>query len=249
MGFIKEFINELKGIVFVKKCVACMKLLPYDYEGYLCFDCENEWNDSKFEICPTCKNEQIKCNCTRGKQYVDSVRNLAMYTHTEHDSVTNRLIYSMKRSNNDDVFVFLASELEKYILPKKPLHNTVVVSVPRIPVSIRRYGYDHANVLAKKVASILDIAYVDIMRHKGGKVEQKALNSLQREINARKNCVVREKYIPKIKGKNILLIDDIITTGAMTGACAELLKKNGAKRVDCILVAKNRFNQKNYSLY
>lgn len=243
MYSIKAYIDKILNIVFVKKCVACRKLLPYDYVGKLCSDCEEEWEESKDEICPNCYKQQIKCRCGFGKSDVDSVRHLALYDHNNFDSVTNRLIYALKKCNSSDVFDFIADQMIENIISKEHLDNTVCVNVPRNPRAVRRYGYDHAKVLAKLIAGKLNIEYVDALVHIGGKSEQKKLNHIQRYENAKKNCRIDPSCVEKIKGKRVLLVDDIGTTGAMSKVCSMLLKQNGAVRVDCVLAAKNEFNK------
>ena len=239
MNRIKECINKILNIIFVKKCIACKNLLDYDFEKSLCKECSDEWENAKTDICADCLQEQIKCRCKFINSQTDSVRHLAMYSPYDNECVTNKIIYALKRSNSDDVFEFIANEMVENLISKKNLYNTVCASVPRSPNAIRRYGYDHAKLLAKRVAQKLGIEYVDVLAHKGGKVEQKKLNYVQRIDNAKKNCYIKPKYISKIKGKRVLLIDDIGTTGAMTNACTLLLKENGAFRVECILAAKN----------
>lgn len=243
MNSIKRYIDSILSVIFVKKCIACRVLLEYDSDKKLCPDCEREWKESKAEICPDCYEEQIDCRCSFWRSNVDSVRHLALYSHDEIDSVTNRLVYALKKSNNDDVFDFVADEMVENLISRKNLYNTVCVSVPRNPKSIRKYGYDHAKKLAKRVADRLGVEYVDFLKHRGGKSEQKKLNYAQRIENAKNNCYVNESNIGKIKGKRVLLIDDIGTTGAMTGACTALLKQHGAYRVDCVLAAKNKRNK------
>lgn len=239
MNKIKKLFNSFFNAICVKKCVACKKLLNYDSEKLLCDDCDEEWEIAKMMVCTFCKEDHIDCRCGFGKKSVDSVRHLALYDDKDRESVVNKIIYRLKNSNDDSVFEFVADEMIKYIIEKKGLINTVCVSVPRNPRAINRYGYDHAEKLARIVADKLGIEYVNALRHRGGKTEQKNLKKQQREINAKKNCYIAESEIPKIKGRKILLIDDIGTTGAMTGVCAEILKNNGALKVKCVLAAKS----------
>ena len=239
---IKNFLDSILNTVFVKKCVACKELLAHDSERMLCDACFEEWEDAKSEVCPDCLKEQIDCRCGVKSRYVDSVRHLALYSHYHTDSVPNRIVYALKRSNNDSVFDFVSDEMIKLLLPKTVYGNTVCVGVPRNPMAIRKYGYDHAKLLARIVAKKLGVEYADVLGHNGGRVEQKTLNSEQRIVNARKNCYVIPSMADCIKGKRVLLIDDIITTGASLSVCAELLKNNGALRVDCIVAARNERN-------
>ena len=236
---IKNIWNRITSIIFVKKCVSCKELLPYDYEGYLCLKCLGEWELQKMELCPTCHKEQTECRCAFGKEGVDSLRHLVLYQHDDKEKVSNRIVYSLKNSNEKSVFDFVSREMVDNIINTKRLDNTVVVGVPRNPNSIKEYGYDHAKKLAKSVAEILNIEYVDVLYHSGGLREQKSLNKQQRELNAKRKCYIAPEKAELVRGKRILLVDDMATTGAMTGACAQLLKENGATEVNCILAAKN----------
>ena len=162
-----------------------------------------------------------------------------LYQDDDKQKVSNRVVYALKKSNDESVFEFVANEMVENIIDTKRLDNTVVVGVPRNPNSIKMYGYDHAKRLAKKVAEMLKVEYVDVLYHSGGLKEQKSLNSQQRALNAKRKCYINSKKVSLIKGKRILLVDDMATTGAMTGACAQLLKDNGALVVNCIVAAKN----------
>ena len=172
------------------------------------------------------------------------MRHLALYDHTDREWVVNRIVYALKNSNADEVFEFVAREMADNLIDKKLLNNAVFVGIPRSPRSVRKYGYDHAKKLAKKLAEITSGECVDALGHRGGDVEQKKLNKFQRALNAKENCFIKEKAIPKIKGKIVYLVDDIATTGAMTGACAEILHKNGATKVLCLLTATNKLQKK-----
>ncbi len=240
MSNIKDILNRLLAVMCVKKCVGCKELLAFDYEGSLCPRCAEEWDEAKSIVCDRCYEMQSKCSCGFGKRYVDSVRHLALYDHTKKDYVVNRLVYALKKSNNDEVFDFVAREMANILVTDKKLDNTVVVNIPRSPTSVRRYGYDHAKKLAKRVSELLNVEYVDALGHLGGKTEQKMLNKQQREQNAKNNCYIKQDMTDRLKGKTVFLVDDIGTTGAMTGVCAELLHKNGVIKVKCILAAKNK---------
>ena len=239
MNKLTKIIKSIINIATVRKCVACGELLEYDREGYMCHRCETEWFLLKREVCPNCFEAHVDCRCGFKKGYVDSVRHLVAYSNEEKDCVSNKLVYALKKSNDDDVFEFVANEMADNLINKSMLKNAVVAAVPRNPVAIRRYGYDHAKKLAKRLAQKLDVAYVDVLAHSGGKTEQKMLNMVQREQNARKNVYLISDNVCLIKNKTVILVDDIGTTGAMTGVCGEILKKNGAKRVCCVLAAKN----------
>lgn len=239
-----HFFKKILDYVCVKKCVACDELLEFDYDGFLCPECAREWDEAKRTVCDRCFKMHSKCRCSFGKQYVDGMRHLALYDHADREWVVNKIVYAMKKRNADDVFEFVAREMVDNLIDKNTLNNAIFVGIPRSPKSVRKYGYDHAKKLAKTLAEISDGEYIDALGHRGGAIEQKTLNRVQRALNAKENCFIKDKALPKIKGKTVFLVDDIATTGAMTGAYAEILHKNGAEKVLCLLAAKNKL-QKN----
>lgn len=239
MNKFKKRILKFLDLFFVRKCVSCGELLAYDSDEYLCGECKVKWKEEKNIACSQCGKRQSQCTCGFGKKYVDSVRHLAIYDPEDREKVANNVVYALKKSNVDLVFEFVAREMKDTLVGEIDPKDTVCTNVPRSPKSIKIYGYDHAKKLADFLADELGIEYVDILRHSGGKTEQKTLNKEQRILNAREKCFVRKEVAYKIKGKTVLLVDDIGTTGAMTGVCAELLHGCGAKSVRCVLFAKN----------
>ena len=235
----RKILDSICDVFFVKKCVSCGQLLEYDTKEWLCEECKNEWLGAKQEKCDVCGKAQTKCRCGFYQLSHDSVRHLALYRAAETDSVINRIVYALKQSNNKDVFDFVAHEMVNDIVPKS-IENTVCVSAPRSVGAIRKNGYDHSKKLARRVAELLDVEYVDALRHNGKKSEQKQLKLREERLaNVGKYCCVNEKTIGKVKGKNVLLIDDIGTSGATTHICTSLLKSAGALQVCCILCARN----------
>lgn len=239
----KAFFSGFLAMFFPKRCVACGELLEFDYRDCLCPDCREEWDEAKVEICEVCGKTQTRCRCAYGKEHVDMVRHLAAYDHNKREGVANRIVYNLKKSNYNVLFLFVADEMANELVDFKVDENTVVAGVPRSPGSVRRYGYDHAKKLARVLAERLEVGYLDALGHYGGKQEQKTLNKSQRALNAKENCYLKNGVGDSLKGKTVLLVDDIITTGAMTGACAEQLHLGGAKRVICLLAAKNRLDK------
>ena len=235
----KSFLDKLCDVFFVKKCVACGRLLEYDSEHSLCDECLNDWIGSKQEKCVVCNKEQTKCRCGFYQLNHDSVRHLALYRAAEVDSVTNRLVYALKKSNNVKVFDFVAREMVENIVFKS-LDGTICVGAPRSVSAIRKNGYDHSKKLARKVAELTNTEYVDALVHKGRASEQKQIKHREERLeNVRQNICLNNKSIDKIRGKRVLLIDDIGTSGATTHVCTELLKNAGAVSVCCILCARN----------
>ena len=133
-------------------------------------------------------------------------------------------IYSLKKDNRADVVKRCASILEKSV--KNSLDDPskyIITNVPRRRKAKLEIGYDHAELLAKELAKRLGAEYLPLLKSTS-KREQKKLIGKARI----KNVKVEIKNKADIKGKRIIIVDDIITSGASVAACATKLRSIGA---------------------
>ena len=145
------------------------------------------------------------------------------------------LIYRLKRDNRHDVVEFLVSELKRSLSNKNAkLENTVITSVPRRRQSVRKYGFDHAEALGKLLAKELNLEYKRLLKSRAKKDQKKSHGKDDRLKNAQFDYI---RNAPSLKGQNVLLVDDIITTGASIGAAATLIKGLGAKKITALALA------------
>ena len=111
-----------------------------------------------------------------------------------------------------------------------------------VPVSARRKrerGYDKVELLAKVVGKELARDPVPLLKKVRHNRPQSGISGMK-ERRANALDAYREINPEAIAGKRILLLDDIITTGATAGECAKVLRKHGAIEVHCAAVAAAR---------
>lgn len=109
-----------------------------------------------------------------------------------------------------------------------------VVHVPTVPARVRARGYDQSLLLARQLAKIRGWQQIELLRRVGvqrqvGANRQTRLDQLSGAFRA-----IRPVYI---KGNHILLVDDVVTTGATLSAAAKTLKSAGAKSVSAVVLA------------
>lgn len=115
----------------------------------------------------------------------------------------------------------------------------MLVPVPSGYLSVRKRGFPPAKVIAKRVSALLGLPMVCAVRAAADKTEQKLLSDKGRRENARKSfCLSRSAGA--VKGKRVLLIDDVSTTGSTLSAVAKLLLDHGASEVNAAVFAKAR---------
>lgn len=238
---------RIREILFPPACSACGSLLdrPDFLSGKaLCKACMQEWERQKNEPCEICAKPVRLCRCMTGdmEEYqCEAFCKLTYYMHGRREPVQNRLIYAIKQERTRRTVDFLARELvpsvqalllEQRLLPE----NTVLTYVPRATAARLEYGTDQARELAAALARELSIPMLPLLERISGRGHaQKHLNSAERIKNAKKTYRVCD--CKGAKGKTVLLVDDIVTSGATMASCSRLLKRAGARRIFAVAVA------------
>lgn len=113
-----------------------------------------------------------------------------------------------------------------------------------LPVPLHRWRllkrrYNQSALLAKKIHQLTKIPTNPfILERIHATQSQGHLNFIERTSNVKSAFFISPKNAEKIAGKNIIVVDDVMTTGATANECAKILKKSGATRVDILCVAK-----------
>ena len=124
--------------------------------------------------------------------------------------------------------------------PNKPKifsgENFVLVPVPLFRKQKRRRGFNQAELIAQELSRFFQIPLEAANLIKIRKTKSQArLNKEQREVNLKNSFALKNPAV--IAGRKIILIDDVITTGATLEECAKALKQAGAKQVWGLAVA------------
>lgn len=209
----------LMELLFPPKCVLCGALLQSG-ETDLCRSCRTD--------APEYPNHKIKL------QFLDSFAAVWYYEGNVRGSLL-RYKFRNARSYSVSYGKILAMKL----LNEYPDGFDLLTWVPVSRLRKLRRGYDQVELLAKAVGSELGMTPVPTLK----KIRNNRPQSRQKDAAARRANVLGAYRIvgdAQIAGKRILLLDDILTTGATAGECARMLLSAGAKEVHCAAVAAAR---------
>lgn len=232
--------DALRVALFPKKCMCCGEII--DEDGDLCSICENgiEVIDPK-KRCRFCGNEREYCTCKSRVYYFKNI--LCIY---ENDGIARKALYRYKLSRKSHYALFFAEKMAQSINTEfKGIKFSAVISVPTSSHSMLTRGFDHSKLLAQIVAEKIGVPY------RKGIIKCRWFSRSQHksEFSDRfSNTKNKYYFTKKIKYKNVLLVDDIKTTGASLDACARQLLLAGAENVYCVTatsaVNKNKKLQK-----
>jgi len=234
----------LRCLIAGEKCIACGEMNTHG-QGLMCPACEDELKRSHLLICPDCNRYARDCVCPSRIMQNNNLEVLIKYAFYDadlRDSALNRIIRRLKRVPDRLAFSYFAAILSQPLSALAAARsftkeNTVIVHIPRSKRTIARDGHDQAELLASAIAKRSGFRHVALLnRLKHGK-QQKYLHIDERIENVKGMFGALRRR--DIKGKNVILVDDLVTTGATVSEAAKLLYECGALYVACICIAKS----------
>ena len=205
--------------LFPPKCVLCGKLLDND----------------EMDLCHTCRVEAPYYPGTKSKlQFLDSFTAVWYYEENVRLSLIRFKFYNARSFARPYGRLLAMKLLQQY-----PEGFDILTWVPISYLRKRRRGYDQVELLARAVGQELGLTPIPLLKKIRNNRQQ---SSITGEAERRANVlgVYRVLDEDSSQGKRILLLDDILTTGATAGECARVLLTAGAKEVHCAAVAAAR---------
>ncbi len=227
-------LRRLVGLLYVPRCGACgVRLFPDG--GALCEVCHASYRMATGALCPYCGHPFSECLCTStalSRAGIREVVKLFEYRRGEGDSPPNRLLYLLKRRAPRNVIAFFAAALADRLdrhLPKER-DRLLITFAPRSRRARRRYGFDHMELLAHAVADRLSLPVARLLSRTEGR-EQKKLGGREARFRNMKDAYAPVFTPAEVAGREILLLDDITTSGATLTAAVRALRRGGARRI------------------
>jgi ComF family protein len=172
-------------------------------------------------ICDRCRTHRIN---------LDAVRVEFVF-----DGPLRKAIHALKYKQGRYLVPTL-SDLCLEVIRARPLHPDALVPVPIGPIRLRERGYNQAALVAEAIGGALHIPVMPALERVKEGPSQTRLGEAERRANVRDAFKVRADLNPE--GLRLLLIDDVMTTGATLDACARMLKRSGAAKVFGMTIAR-----------
>lgn len=229
--------------IYPPECIGCGE------SGYLlCAECQNKIvkrSGYRCKICDTkISREEIIClRCQEQKPSFTALRCLADY-----EGVIRECIHALKYEKRLGFGWFFSKPLSEIVI-KEGWQPDLISPVPLSQERMRERGYNQAAQIAKPLAARLGVQYnpYGLVRIRDTK-SQVGLSAGERRINV---AGAFEAKTELVFGKKVLIIDDVMTTGATLGACANALKLAGSNEIYCLVLAGfiKRLNANNLNIH
>ncbi|HBF43074.1 MAG TPA: amidophosphoribosyltransferase [Desulfobacteraceae bacterium] len=244
-----DLFNKLIDIIYPPRCPICRKFLWKDYteteksSPLFCRDCFSDFREITSPMCSVCgtpfvsqAGEDHLCeDCLRKSPFYEIVRAPYLY-----EGALMTAIYQFKYNSKSFLGEFLGPLMAKFAgtwLEKS--YDLLTVPVPLHPKRLRERGFNQSLLLARHVSLNLqtELDFLSLRRIRYTS-PQTGLGKKERRKNVRGAFQLNRPEL--VKGKTVLLVDDVATTGNTLNECAIELKRSGCKKVVCLVLARAR---------
>jgi ComF family protein len=235
---VRALLNSTISLLFPDDCRVCGSALSEFSRIPVCSKCLTEPQPLVAEYsCSDCKtpflnaaplDEQGRCTlCRLGLQGFDAV-----YTYGSYEGPLRDLVHLFKFGGMRPLVATFGDLLAR-ALPREASFDAIV---PMPLHWMRRWqrGFNQSSLLAVEISRRWNTPIAEVARRSKPTVSQAGLTSSKRRLNVRGAFKVRGR----LDGAHILLVDDVLTTGATASACARALKRAGAARVTLLALAR-----------
>lgn len=221
----------LLDLFYPPRCGGCGQAGPV-----LCAACRGSVLYLQPPVCPLCGQSQetpgLCLSCVHRPLQVDGIRSVAIF-----DGTLRKAIHGLKYRNMRALAAPLGEMLTDYWRENVPAAD-VLVPVPLHVRRLRERGYNQSELLAVCIGQSLGVPVVcDVLRRSRYTLAQTRLSGAERRKNVAGAFVCAGRGL---RGKRVVLVDDVCTTGSTLEACSIALKAGGARSVWALTVARAR---------
>lgn len=225
-----KYQSRLSRILFPERCDRCGRIIPLAHDFCPC--CEENIKFISENFCCHCGHELSRCFCSEDANIkLPHIASVYMYS----GDIRER-IHAMKFRGRLHFISPFAKDMANRV--RKAYANVNfdgVCFTPMTKKAEKERGYNQSRLLAKSLAYNLGVPVTDCLEKVRSTEKQHTLTGQERKYNLKSSISVRTSA--EVKGKVLLLCDDIKTTGATFYECVNALMSAGAKDVYCICIA------------
>jgi competence protein ComFC len=239
-----ELKNSILDFVFPPYCLLCNRLISSEEgkskgfrpAGLVCQDCWKNLNILPYPFCPTCRTflNQSMRRCPKCSEWSSLNINRSLGLFDPHYQI---LLHHFKYKRKISLGKELGKRLGELLIQDEFSKDYgYIIPVPLHSSRERERGYNQSRILAEEISRLTFLPLLDkVLIRKKNTRDQTNLNAEERERNVRGAFAVRGQIVPK--GERVILVDDVMTTGATLKECSRVLKEAGVKEVAGVTLA------------
>jgi|SRR3989344_132885 len=233
---IRDFLLDL---IFPTTCLGCKKFSQTN----ICLLCRETIKLQNGFSCAFCRAPVVNgmtCPFCRRDHDLNQLIVALSYDQPLVKNSIKAFKYSFVQSLGKELAPLMAIYLERVLKNNAiKLENVVLVPIPLAATRLRWRGYNQSEILAREIGHYFQLPVLEglLSRKKNTKPQVDIKNRNERIENVKDAFVCHQPAV--VRGRNIILIDDLSTTGSTLEQCATVLKTTGANKISGFVLARN----------
>jgi ComF family protein len=229
-------------------CVVCRKWIPTrDDAPILCAPCRTRLREATWPRCSRCHHPRgtgrvVVPDCLECREWPPELT-AARYAYVLEAPAVD-LVHALKYEGWREAAYYMGGAMAAAFQGNQPsgpasghARRTIVVPVPTTPGRERTRGYNQAHLLAERFAGLTGLPLYLALTRTGAPRSQTSLSPAERSENVR-GAFGLAAAVRAVRGAHVVLVDDVLTTGATAGEAAVVLVGGGAARVTLVAFAR-----------
>jgi ComF family protein len=237
---INTAVKSLVNIIYPLRCASCGRLLGTADESGACRPCEERIKTNPRPYCRSCGRSIDDVHGLCGECRVSPFYFSRAYSACLYEGTMKEMIHAFKYRNNRRLSALFTRLMDDFVKANREITDSIntITFVPLHNKKRRERGFNQSEVLAGALSKICGIPVCGCMVKKAHTKNQNELNRDQRLVNVSGAFGVKDGHDGLLKGRYVLLVDDVMTTGATLNECSRALKEAGASEVRCLTLAR-----------
>ena len=211
----------------------------------LCANCDNQLEKNENTICTFCRHDLPLTNFTNysenkitktfyGRVVIEKANSLLFYRKV---GITKKLIHELKYKGNEEIGHFFGNWLGEILKQNNQFSDiNLIIPVPLHPKKLKQRGYNQVSKFGEKLSDYLEKPFLENVLLRTSTSKTQTFKARFERFN-NNDTKFQLNNTSTFKGKHILLIDDVITTGATLEACAKELQKMEGVKISILTMA------------
>ncbi|NSM56864.1 ComF family protein [Wolbachia endosymbiont of Atemnus politus] len=233
-NFAEVILKKAINLIFPNVCVSCECIINKNYD--LCGECNKKINFLTKHYCNVCGVVISDNIYTCGKCIANPPTFKVLRSVFAYDQHSKNMIINFKFFDNLN---YVKTYVKWMYQPNKDIFQNAdaIIPIPLHKMRLFKRKYNQAALLAKELSKLSNLSYTPfVIKRLRHTTPQAGLSLKQREKNLKKAFKISNKEI--IKNKIVILVDDVVTTGATVRSCSQEILNSGAREVRVLSLAR-----------
>lgn len=227
-------IENILDFFFPKRCLGCGRV-----GAYICEVCEERIPFLEDQYCAICQKPSVggfthyRC---QGLYKPDRLLSLLKYQY-----LGRKLVTALKYEKVTELRTIIGQQVVNFLDESGVSlgESTVVSFVPAHPLKFLERGFNQSELIAREISRAKGLKLLPVLEKVLETPSQTTLSKKERKENIEGSFAVNSKFSEEVAGHDILLFDDVFTTGSTLLECSKVLKKGGARFIYLLTLAKD----------